>query len=174
MLKPPPTLSLVQISFQGDLSSWSHNTGIYWDILPVYFFQAILSLAYFFQGYSREGATPERIMPCRWRRFYEGSCRFTFRRESHASETSGWFYRALERFAQMNIPERHMKRFVLFFRDEPVRPTSDHEMLFQISPPQKIHNEIDGVCHVLPFRVCLTFTWRKKRWDREKLWLCWL
>ena len=55
-----------------------------------------------------------------------------------------------------------MKLFVVFFRQEPARPTSYHEMLFQISPPVTIHDEVDSVCHILSFRVCLMFTWRKR------------
>ena len=44
------------------------------------------------------------------------------------------------------------------FKTEPIRPTSNHEMLFQISPPEKIDDEVDGFCHILSFRVGLTFT----------------
>ena len=57
-----------------------------------------------------------------------------------------------------------MKTFVVFFRQEPIRNTSKHEMLSQISPAETIHDEADGVCHILPFRVCLTFTsnWRER------------
>ena len=55
-----------------------------------------------------------------------------------------------------------MSLFVVFLRHEPVRPTSNHETFFQISPPETIHDEVDGVCHILPFRPCLTFTWTER------------
>ena len=50
----------------------------------------------------------------------------------------------------------------LFFGHEHKRPKSNHEMLFQISPPETIYDEVDGVCHILPFHVCVTFTLRER------------
>ena len=60
-----------------------------------------------------------------------------------------------------------MNLFVVFFRHESIRHTSNHEMLFQISPPETIHNEVDGVCHILSFRFCLTFIRRERERERE-------
>ena len=40
---------------------------------------------------------------------------------------------------------------------------STHEMLFHISPPETIHDNVDGVCHILPLRVSLTIYLKREK-----------